>query len=143
MKEKTHIYPLLKRNVPAHWTRIENRVGVGEPDVFGQHNGLAAWVELKLFKGNKFSFRPSQPAWIMMNISHGGRVFVLARKKDTMLLFNGKHIPELIRRGTAIVDGVKDHPEAPTNLSMDLADLVLLNKPWDWATMKEVLFGEQ
>lgn len=138
MTERKHIWPLLKQNISAAWTRIENTAVPGAPDVHGQ-NGTSVWIENKIFTGRKLHFRPSQPAWIMRHVAHGGRVFIIARKNDTLLLWRGSDLPELLRRGTASVDGIAS-PVAPPGLSVDLA-VWASSKPFDWPGLQKVLFG--
>ena len=69
--------------------RVENSAGTGQPDLNGCWHGIEVWVELKIFKGNQLIFRSTQPEWIRRRIGAGGRVFVLARKDDTLYLYDG------------------------------------------------------
>jgi hypothetical protein len=67
--------------------RIENTAGSGQPDLNMCFRGAEVWVELKMAKGKRLIFQPTQGPWIRQRTASGGRVFILARKNDTLRLF--------------------------------------------------------
>ncbi|WP_321471058.1 hypothetical protein [uncultured Paludibaculum sp.] len=123
---------------PAHspgvdWMRLENLVGTGMPDINGCLNGVETWVETKLVKGNRLRFEPTQPAWIMKRVRHGGRVFVFARHQDTFLLWAGWP-SAWTRTAKPLSDG---------GTSVDYRDagpVLVIDRPYDWKLLMEVLF---
>lgn len=134
MTEKSGVWEPLRDHAPqVHWMRIENLVGTGMADVNGCLNGVETWVENKLVKGNQITFQPMQPAWIMQRLAHGGRVFVLARRKDTLLVWTGPALVKLVRacevRGKALV---VDYRVSAPSLTLDV--------PFDWDVLIDALF---
>lgn len=123
---------------PAHtpgvdWTRLENLVGTGMPDINGCLNGHEIWVETKLVKGNRIKFEKFQPSWIKKRVLAGGRVFIFARHKDTFLLW----------RGFPIEWDVYNTPLKEGGITVDYRDappLLVMEKPWDWGLLLETLF---
>lgn len=94
MTESKHIWApwrlyLKKFPVPygPHIMRVENTAGSGQPDVNACFRGVEAWIELKVAKGNRLIFQPTQGPWIRQRVASGGRVFILARKEDTLHLY--------------------------------------------------------
>lgn len=135
MTEKTGVWEPLRDHSPqVHWMRVENLVGTGMSDVNGCLNGVEAWIENKLVKGNQITFQPMQPAWIIQRIAHGGRVFVLARKGDALLVWAGPPLLTLLRacqpRGKALV--VDYRASVP---------LLTMPPPYDWDLLVETFFS--
>lgn len=88
MKESTHVYELLRRNMPeVHWQRIENVAGTGVPDVNGCLDGIEFWIECKIGKAGSFEIRPDQIAWHTKRVNKGGRCFVVVREDSTMRVY--------------------------------------------------------
>lgn len=88
LKEKTHVYEPLKRNLPEiDWQRIENVVGTGVPDINGCANGIEFWIEAKIGTSGAFEIRPAQIAWLTRRYNRGGRVFVAVRERDTLSIY--------------------------------------------------------
>jgi hypothetical protein len=127
MTEAKDVWPHLRDAAKGrvHWERIENLVGSGRPDVNGCHGGVTVDIENKVYDGNKLKFRISQPPWITKRCLAGGRVFVLARKKDTFYLYHGARVNELV------AFGIKTEP------------LLVMPMPWDWPKMLEIIFGHK
>ena len=125
MTEKSGVWEPLRDGCPhVHWMRLENLVGTGMADVNGCLNGVEAWLELKhVAAGWKIKFQPTQPAWILKRTMYGGRVFVLVRKEDTLYLFRGAQVRELV------ADGLRVPP------------LLIMDKPFDWQLLLETVFG--
>ncbi|HYD35940.1 MAG TPA: hypothetical protein VD999_07820 [Vitreimonas sp.] len=85
MKEKTHVYEPLRKNLPhIHWQRIENVAGTGVADINGCFRGIEFWIESKISKGSHIEIRPDQIAWLTKRYEKGGRVFVVYRQEDTI-----------------------------------------------------------
>lgn len=127
LTEAKHVWPPLKDNSPAsvHWNRIENAVGTGMSDLEGCHCGVSVWVENKVYKGNKLVFQPTQPGWIIRRRLAGGRVFVLARKKDVFYLYDGARVNDLVARGI----------DVPWDFATE--------RPWDWPGLLAAIFGHR
>lgn len=78
---------LVKKSLPqVHWTRIENSVGSGMPDLNGCINGIEFWVELKLVLPAGVLLRPMQYAWSHVRHRYGGRIFILAMDERKKLI---------------------------------------------------------
>lgn len=125
MTEKTGVWDLLHKNTPqVDWARVENLVGTGICDVNGCLNGVCVWIENKLVRsGFKIKFQPTQPAWILRRIAHGGRVFILVRKDNTLYLYHGKQVQALV------------------DVGLRLQPILKLSKPFNWPLLLDTLFG--
>ena len=91
MAKEKNLWLLMRKNLPdMHLQRIETGMtGAGVPDVNGCAKGKEFWVELKeIHSGNKLTLRPMQIAWLAKRASHGGQVFVMARKNDEIKLYH-------------------------------------------------------
>jgi len=122
--EQKHVWtPMRDAGPQIHWCRIENAAGTGMSDVNACHGGVEAWLELKVYKGNRLVFQPTQPAWILKRRMHGGRVFILARKDDVLYLYDGAQVRQLMEQGI----------NTPT--------LFRTAKPFDWGLLFYVVFG--
>ena len=95
-------------------TRIENTASPGVPDVFWTHRkvrGLTGWIELKIIRGNKTRFGQEQVAWIKSHANLGVNVCILARKDDTILLWDGSQVAEVASDGIQVEPvGAWDRP---------------------------------
>ena len=90
MRESAFWADVKKHLSPAvHVTRIENSATAGVSDVTTCRAGVETWLELKIQHGNMLEFRSSQPVWIAKRMTAGGRVLVLARKDDEIVLYHG------------------------------------------------------
>ena len=70
----------LKRE--CHVQRIETNINPGVPDLSLCRDGVAIWVELKMFIEGKVLLRKEQYAWGLSRSLHGDRVFVVACHED-------------------------------------------------------------
>lgn len=88
MKEKTHVYELLKNNIrDVDWQRIENVAGTGVPDANGCCQGIEFWSESKISTNGQYKLRPDQSAWLTRRYNCGGRVFITSREGDCLSIF--------------------------------------------------------
>ena len=96
VKPERKLWHDLKKNSPKiSWTRIENSVSFGTPDLLGyNNNGHFFTVELKATRGNKIPFSPHQFAFHM---KHPTNTFILVKALSLNLikLYEGKNIQEL------------------------------------------------
>ena len=124
MTEKSGVWEPLRDGTPqVMWMRLENLVGTGMPDVNGCLNGVEVWLELKhVASGFKIKFQPTQPAWILKRTLYGGRVFVLVRKLDTLYLYHGSQVRELVDQGLRV------------------QPVLRMAKPFDWDLLLDVVF---
>ena len=129
MAKEKNLWLLLRTNLTQiHLQRIETGMtGAGVPDVNGCGKGKEFWIELKeIHSGNKLTLRPMQISWLAKRASHGGQVFVMARKNGEIKLY---HIDSL----TGIKDLVKG------GYSSDA--LLTLTMPYDWDALTTALLS--
>ena len=101
--------------------------GAGVPDVNGCGKGKEIWIELKeIHSGNQLTLRPMQISWLAKRASHGGQVFVMARKNDEIKLY---HIDSL----TGIKDLVKGGYKSDALLTLTI--------PYDWDALTTALLS--
>jgi len=127
-KEK-NLWLLMRKNLPdIHLQRIETGMtGAGVPDVNGCAKGKEFWVELKeIHSGNKLTLRPMQVAWLAKRASHGGQVFVMARKNNEIKLY---HVDSLTGIQELMEGGYKSKA------------LLTLNTPYDWDALNTALLS--
>ena len=97
------LWRLVRENLRKHMllTRIESVASPGVPDVFwaAHDGGKCGWIELKVVRGRKMSFGQEQVAWIKRHSDLGLNVHVLARKDDTLFLWKGTDIAEVVTNG--------------------------------------------
>jgi len=118
----------LKRNLTAPlWQRIETGgTGRGIPDVFGIHQGVCCWIELKIARGNKVKLTPEQVAWLIKFARMGARTFILvATNKQRMYLFPGLEAREVLDFGL--------HHEP----------LLKLKLPYAWNALEKALYFQE
>ena len=140
MTEKQHVYEPMRKALPeVDWCRLENLVGSGMADVNGcSRQGVAAWIETKIIHGNQIKFQRFQPAWLLKRLSFRDRVFVLARKDDTLFLWGGNALQRLLLSVEPRQDGkilVADYREKRPSL--------ILSKPFPWWQLEQYVFGEK
>lgn len=119
----------MRKNLPdMHLQRIETGMtGAGVPDVNGCAKGKEFWVELKeIHSGNKLTLRPMQISWLAKRASHGGQVFVMARKDNEIKLY---HIDSLTGIQELVEMGFKSKA------------LLTLNIPYDWEALNTALLS--
>lgn len=133
MREST-LWTLIRTRIPGHLVRIENLAGIGQPDVNGCHDGSEAWVELKLVKGNYIYFRTSQLAFFKKRCKENGRVFVLARKDDDILIFRASSVVAVAELFEPVKDG------ACRIKWVLIPESFLFTKPWDWKKIADLIY---
>lgn len=129
MAKEKNLWLLMRKNLPdMHLQRIETGMtGAGVPDVNGCAKGKEFWVELKeIHSGNKLTLRPMQIAWLAKRASHGGQVFVMARKNDEIKLY---HVDGLTGIQELVDGGYKSKA------------LLTLTIPYDWNALNTALLS--
>jgi hypothetical protein len=118
----------------THLCRIESTAGTGVFDVNGCHEGQEVWIELKVFHGQRLHFRSSQKSWGSTRSKVGGRIWILARKDDEMLLWHAN----LVFACEAKVD---KEGKSFSILAKDLPPPIFsCKKPFKWQELKDILF---
>jgi len=83
--------------------RVENKVGVGWPDIYFLHGKKSGWIELKSEKDfpARIDFEPAQPNWHHDYAAIGGRsyIFLHVVNEKTIYVWEGKHARELYQAG--------------------------------------------
>ena len=88
MKPESKLWQEVKENMPdIFWTRFENWVSPGVPDVHGIKDGISFWVELKVIRSNKINLSPHQIMWNYKYSLRGGRSFIMAKALSQSLLY--------------------------------------------------------
>ena len=129
MAKEKNLWLLLRDNLEGvHLQRIETGMtGAGVPDVNGCAKGKEFWIELKeIHSGNQLTLRPMQISWLAKRASHGGQVFVMARKNDEIKLY---HVDSL----TGIKELVKGGYNSDALLTMTI--------PYDWDALTTALLS--
>ena len=120
----------------THLCRIESTIGSGIPDINACSNGIELFIELKVFHGNDLHFRSSQRAWILRRLSVGGRVLVLTRRDDCLLIYSSAEVlaAPFISHGA---DRKSFHIKGE-----DLPNpLYSCKKPFKWGEVRKILFN--
>jgi hypothetical protein len=120
----------------THLSRIENTAGTGISDVSACAHGVEVWLELKMFHGNDLHFRNSQRAWISRRLAVGGRVFIVARKDNQLLVY---------RAASVLAALFTQHPPEKKSFHVKQVDLPTplysCRKPFKWAEVRQAIFG--
>lgn len=136
MTESTHLWKPLRDNLKEpHFERIENSAGAGRPDINGCFRGRTVDIELKIFKGNQLVFREGQPVWIYRRTQAGGRVVVLARKDDNLMLYSAieataKTVPHRVLASGDIAYTVLGN----------ITPLFETSRPFRWPELQDAIF---
>lgn len=104
-----------KMCVKVHWQRIENKVGVGAPDLHGCWMGKDLWFELKIWGGAPT--RASQTVWHLRRKTNGGKSFRLTYHSKYRIL-----IVSVVTDSGGWVD-IDRFPFLPSNMSRFIAAL--------------------
>ena len=95
-KNESKFWHEIKKSTPKiSWTRIENTISLGTPDLLGYNSsGTFFTVELKVTKGNKVTFSPHQ---IAFHMRHPLNTFIMVKHlaSSDVKLYEGKFIMEL------------------------------------------------
>jgi hypothetical protein len=90
-KPEKQFYEWLTRHhvFPGHHDRVENSVGAGQGDVNVCHRGVEIWFELKVGNPSRLKtlIRDTQGAWHQRRVLSGGRVYVLVKHRDYVVVF--------------------------------------------------------
>lgn len=87
MTEK-EMWGKMKRKITlGHWTRIENAVTSGAPDVYVCVAFKDFWVELKVFH-RLIKFRPSQLAWMSLRAREDRDTVILTADDTTWRIYS-------------------------------------------------------
>ena len=88
MKPESKFWKQVKENLnDINWTRLENRIGQGVPDVYGIKDGTSIWIELKVITSNRIKLSPFQKSWNFSHSLQGGRNFIMATAFPQSLLY--------------------------------------------------------
>tara|TARA_R100001463_G_scaffold23143_1_gene55438 strand:+ start:460 stop:822 length:363 start_codon:yes stop_codon:yes gene_type:complete len=100
MKNESKFYLEIKKNIfEISWTRLENYVLFGTPDLLGYNDNCTFFtIELKVARGNKVTFSPHQ---IAFHIRHPKNTFILVKGHGSRSpkLFEGSMIREILKGG--------------------------------------------
>lgn len=96
---RNHIRKPLKEL--GHFQPIETgAVASGVADVNFCMDGKEFWLELKIIKGNRMNFRPTQVPWNINRAKAGGNNYILAADKhERIWIWHGRYIRELVDFG--------------------------------------------
>ena len=125
-KRESSLWALVRDNLKKDFllTRIESIATPGVPDVLlvSKKSGNQAWVELKIIRGRKPKFGTEQVGWILRHSNLGVGVYILARKDDTIFLWPGTKVMEIIDKGTDV-------------------ECEKWSRPFDWPAISKLLEG--
>ena len=101
IKDESKFWREFKEDTPEiSWTRVENSVSLGTPDLLGYNsNQYFFTVELKVANGNKVRLSPHQ---ISFHIRHPENTFILVKTKDDCRLYVGEQVKELLACGCSL-----------------------------------------
>jgi len=96
IKDESKFWRKFKEDTPKiSWTRVENSVSLGTPDLLGYNNhGYFFTVELKVSKSNKVRLSPHQ---IAFHVRHPMSTFILVKdvKKSRLCMYVGRQVKDL------------------------------------------------
>ena len=113
MKPEARLYQLVKKQFSnIIWTRLENSIVAGVPDLLGYNKkGYFFTLELKVTKRNSVRFSPHQIAFHKL---HPKNSFILVQSLDprTLKLYEGSRIMDLVACGLKLdACGFGDSPK--------------------------------
>jgi hypothetical protein len=140
VKPESKFWKQVKENLnDINWTRLENRIGQGVPDVYGIKDGTSIWIELKVITSNRIKLSPFQKSWNFSHSLQGGRNFIMATAfpQSLLYIFSGIVAPSIgsianLPPDHWVVDMVHDqhpwqqvrdillHCPLPTNVSLSV-----------------------
>jgi hypothetical protein len=125
VQNEAGFWQLIRKNLKKSFlfTRIENIASPGVPDVFWTSfkDGQSGWIELKIIRGRKMRFGQEQVAWIKRHADLGLNVKILARKDDTIFLWEGSDISEVATQG------------------IETEEKKIWNRPFPWAEIIDAI----
>lgn len=119
----------------THLTRVENDAGTGISDVSACRGGVSVFIELKVFHGNNVHFRTSQRTWIVKRTNAGGRVLVVVRDGDKLLVYPAR---ECVLSECTVLKDKKSFYVKRQDLP---TPLYTCDKPFKWSEVRNVVFG--
>ncbi len=129
MKPEQQLYQLVKDHLPGHYLRIESVASVGAPDIELCYEGVSCWIELKCPPKEMMIWdmlRPSQQIWHLKRFKQHGKVFIIYRIANTILLLKAVRIAT----------------QHSFITKLDYEVIWRANKPWDWTMFFTYLVGE-
>ena len=133
MKESTFGRTLrLKCSEHGQWTRIENIAGAGIPDV-NWYPGQDVWIELKATTTNRISFQASQISWGRRRHKSGGKVWIVIRTKNEIIITESRSVYEKMRYSNC-------KPWLHVTVAQDWG--VTFKPPFKWDIIRDLLLGE-
>ena len=103
MRLESRLYQLVKKHFSnIIWTRIENTVAAGTPDLLGYNaNHYFFTLELKVTRRERIRFSPHQ---IAFHTLHPKNSFILVQSLDprSLKLYEGSRIMELVACGSKL-----------------------------------------
>tara|TARA_X000001382_G_scaffold10998_1_gene7492 strand:- start:1747 stop:2142 length:396 start_codon:yes stop_codon:yes gene_type:complete len=126
MKEKD-FWRSIQPKLNGHVNRVENIAGVGIPDVNICHNGIETWVELKVAVGRYLLFEWSQISWYKHRGQEQGRVKIVAKHKEDIIICDAEDILRVEPR-RKVKAGI---------LIDDIRELKRYSKPYDWQKIND------
>ena len=117
---ESDFWRLLRTNLKREFllTRVESVSSPGVPDVHWaslREEGMCGWIELKVIRGNVVKLRPEQVLWILRHAQLNVNAKIMARKNDTIYLWNGRDVSIVAEQGL--------RSDAP---------VLTFEKPWNW-----------
>lgn len=100
---EANFWNTLRTNVPRDGfvMRLENKVGLGTPDVYCMLGGLPFWLELKSANVNRIHISKYQVAWHTLHYARGGLSLFLVKDPRTnhIHLYPGSSALDLAQSG--------------------------------------------
>lgn len=143
---ETGVYTRLRERVGRptdRWTRIENGLGDGTPDVNYCAAGREGWIEIKapieparpttaMFGNGNHQVSVGQANWLLAQSNAGGVAWLFIASEQRLILLPGKIVGEM---------GIKINKLTAHELEQRAAWKVLLPlmDPLRWADLREVL----
>ena len=137
MKESA-LWASIKANLDGpdvHMSRVESTVGSGMSDVAACCGGQERWLELKMFHGSRLHFRNSQRIWMGKRTAVGGRVLVVARRDDDLMIWRAQDVL------------TAPHTSYPERKSFSVSandlptPLYTCHKPFKWFEIRTAIFS--
>jgi len=116
----------IKKNIDAHWMRIENRHGGGIPDLIGIKSGVVIFLELKCIRVNSINISPLQISRNYNHFQENGKNYFLV-----------KHIEQRIIK---LYDGDKGKELKCDGFRVPC--IVELRPPYNWNELSDHLFDQ-
>mgnify|MGYP003118578374 CR=1 FL=1 len=126
-KPETKFGREIMKNINAYLERFETYGKVGVPDLYGIHNGVVIWLELKCIKQNSINLSPFQISWNCNNFRHGGKNYYIVKdtRSKVLKLYDGNKGIELMEKGF----------KCPCSLELE--------PPTDWKRLEKYLFEQK